>query len=87
MSDPMMMSWLYIPSLAMICRRAAEKFSYFLFGGFVVEFDSLSRQNDFEFEKSVWSVDHLCQVLRRLDRICNRRCILKVFDEIQDAEN
>ena len=45
----MMMSWVYVPSLVMICQRVAEKLAYFLFGGFVVEFDS----NAFEFEKSV----------------------------------
>ena len=53
MSVPMMMSWVYVQSLVMICHRAAEKLAYFLFGGFVVEFDWLLRPNEFEFEKSV----------------------------------
>ena len=49
----MMMSWVYVPSLVMICQRAAETLAYFQFGGFVVEFDWLLRPNGFEFEKSV----------------------------------
>jgi hypothetical protein len=53
MSVTMMMSWVYVPSLFTICRRAAEKLSYFLFGGLAVEFDWLSRPNGFEFEKSI----------------------------------
>ena len=50
---PRIMSRVYVPSLVMICQRAAEKLANMLFGGFVVEFDWLSRPNGFEFEKSV----------------------------------
>ena len=42
MSASMMVAWVYVPSLVMICQRAAEKLAYFVFGGFVVEFDWLS---------------------------------------------
>ena len=29
--------------------------------------------------------DHLCQIPRLLDNICDRRCILNVFDTNQDG--
>ena len=32
MSVPMMLSWVFVPSLVMICQRAALKLVYFLFG-------------------------------------------------------
>ena len=49
----MIMSWVYVPRLIKIGERAAEKLAYFLFGRFIVEFDSLSRPNGFELKKSV----------------------------------
>ena len=63
-------SWVYVPSLVMICQRAAEILAYFLFGDFTVEFDWLERPNGLEFEQyfivlyQAWPKDHVCQVLR-----------------------
>ena len=34
-------------------QRAVEKLAYFLFGGFAVELNWLSRPNSFEFEESL----------------------------------
>ena len=53
-------SWVSVPSLVMICQRAAEKSAYFLFGGFAVKFDWLSRPNGLELEKAVWHVCSAC---------------------------
>jgi hypothetical protein len=39
----MMMLLVYESSLVTICQRVAEKLAYFLFGGFAVEYDWLSR--------------------------------------------
>ena len=52
----MMMSWVHGPSLVVICQRAAEKLAYFLFGGFTVKIDRLSRPKGFEFEKTFETV-------------------------------
>ena len=49
----------------------------------------MSRPNFFEFQAAVecirvsWSEDHLGNVSRRLGQICDKRGLLKVFDQIQ----
>ena len=63
-----MMSWVYVPNLAMIYWRRCREQAYFLFGGFAVKFNWLSTPNGFEFEKVVccicstlvWRVDECC---------------------------
>ena len=45
----------------------------------------LNLKNLFDVFYQAWPEDHVCQVSRWLENICDRRCILKVFDINQDG--
>ena len=45
----------------------------------------LNLKNLFDVFYQAWPDDHVCQDSRWLDKICDRRCILKVFDINQDG--
>ena len=51
-------------------QSAAEILAHFQFGVFAVK---------------IWPEDHVCQVSRGMDQICDRRCIFKVFYINQDG--